>query len=63
MAEQTVVKLKPVVHFREFPFGTLADPSIREFMENRPWPNQEKVLQYLRSGHVLALVTWDSQVS
>src|ERR1041384_1683835 len=55
MAELTVVKLKPVVHFREFPFGTPSDPSMREFMEDQPWKNQEKVLNYLRSGHILGV--------
>jgi hypothetical protein len=55
MAELTVVKLKPVVHFREFPFGTVTDPSMREFMSVQPWPNQDNVLEYLRSGHLLAL--------
>ena len=55
MAELTVVKLKPVVHFREFPFGTNTDPSLAEFMNERPWPDQEQVLQYLRSGHRLAV--------
>jgi len=55
MAQQTIVKLKPVVHFREFPFGTITDPSMKEFMEKRPWKNQEKILDYMRSGHVLGI--------
>jgi len=55
MTELTVVKLKPAVHFREFPFGTITDPSMREFMEDSPWKDQDKVLQYLRSGHILAV--------
>jgi hypothetical protein len=55
VAELTVVNLKPVVHFREFPFGTSTDPSMREAMNERPWPDQENVLRYLRSGHRLAI--------
>ena len=53
---QTVVQLKPVVRFREFPFGTVADPSMRDFIGDEPWPMQDKVLEYLRSGRVAALV-------
>ena len=52
--EEVAVKLKPVVRFREFPFGTMKDPSMKEFMASAPWPRQEKVLDYLRSGLVLA---------
>jgi len=55
MAELTLVELRPVVHFREFPFGTAADPSMREFASDRPHPRQDDLLAYLRSGHVLAL--------
>ena len=55
MAAQTIVKLKPVVRYREFPFGTSSDPSMREFVAEQPWPDQEKILDYLRSGHVLGL--------
>ncbi len=55
MTEATVVKLKPVVHFREFPFGIISDPSMREAMSERPWPNQDRVLKYLRSGQILAI--------
>ena len=55
MAALAVVKLKPVVHFREFPFGTMTDPSMREFMSERPWKDQDKVLGYLCSGHILAI--------
>jgi hypothetical protein len=54
MAENTVVRLKPVVQFREFPFGTAADPSMRECMAPQPWEHQDLVLEYLRSGYVLA---------
>jgi hypothetical protein len=55
MAEPAVVQLKPVVHFREFPFGTSTDPSMQECMSAEPWPDQDRVLEYLRSGHILAL--------
>jgi hypothetical protein len=51
---QTIVKLKPIVHFREFPFGTIHDPSMREFTSPQPWEHQQRVLEYLRSGHILA---------
>jgi len=49
------VMLKPVVRFREFPFGTIGDPSMREFMSTQPWENQDKVLPYLRSGLILGV--------
>jgi hypothetical protein len=52
--EEVAVKLKPVVRFREFPFETINDPTMKEFMAPAPWPNQEKVLEYLRSGLILA---------
>jgi hypothetical protein len=55
MAETIATKLKAVVHFREFPFGTIADPSMRQFMAKDPWEHQAEVLAYLRSGHVLGL--------
>jgi|ERR1043165_2898221 hypothetical protein len=67
--ETTTVKLKPVVHFREFPFGTIHDPSMREFVTAEPWPNQDNVLEYLRSGHILGypmgadLADWIDPVS
>jgi hypothetical protein len=51
---QTIIKLKPIVHFREFPFGTIHDPSMRENASSQPWEHQQQVLDYLRSGHVLA---------
>jgi len=53
-AQEVIVKLKPVVRFREFPFGTSEDPSMREFMAPDRWENQEKALEYLKSGLVLA---------
>jgi len=49
------VLLKPAVRFREFPFGTAGDPSMCEFMSPLPWENQDKVLEYLRSGLVLGV--------
>lgn len=47
--------LKPVIRCREFPFGTVDDPSMRAFMAPEPWPHQEQVLQYLRSGLILGV--------
>ena len=55
MVESTIVKLRPVVHYREFPFGTSHDPSMREFMSPEPWEYQADVLAYLRSGYILGL--------
>jgi hypothetical protein len=49
------VKLKPVVRFREFPFGTVDDPSMREAMSPQPRENEANVLAYLRSGLIYAL--------
>jgi hypothetical protein len=49
------VVLKPVVRFREFPFGTAGDPSMRDAVAPQPWENQEEVLQYLRSGLILGV--------
>jgi hypothetical protein len=54
LTEEITVKLKPVVRFREFPFGISSDPSLREFMATEPWENQDNVLSYLRSGLILA---------
>jgi len=51
---ETVVRLRPVVRFREFPFGTRDDPSMREFLTAQPWDRQEPVTRYLRSGLILA---------
>jgi len=62
--ENIAIKLKPVVRFREFPFGTIDDPSMREFMRPKPYQEQDKVLAYLKSGQILAypmgadLVDW-----
>jgi len=55
MSKHTLLKLKQVVHFREFPFGTIKDPTMRQFMAARPWVNQAQVVDYLRSGCVLAI--------
>jgi hypothetical protein len=54
ITEEAVVKLKPVVRFKEFPFGTVTDPSMREFMAPEPWEDQDQVVAYLRSGLILA---------
>jgi hypothetical protein len=51
----TTVTLKPLVCFREFPFGTADDPSMRESMADLPQPDQDKLLDYLRSGLVLGV--------
>jgi hypothetical protein len=53
-AEETAVKLKPVVRFREFPFGTVNDPSMREHLASEPWEHQSAVVEYLKSGLILA---------
>jgi hypothetical protein len=55
MSTIPTVLLTPVVRFREFPFGTADDPSMREFTSPQPWENQEDVLRYLRSGLVLGV--------
>jgi hypothetical protein len=55
MAETIATKLKAVVHYREFPFGTASDPSMRQFMAAEPWEHQAEVLSYLRSGYVLGI--------
>jgi hypothetical protein len=43
-----------VVRFREFPFGSIDDPSMRDFMAAEPRPCEDKVLEYLRSGYIFA---------
>jgi hypothetical protein len=55
MATLPTIRLKPVVRFREFPFGTAQDPSMHEAMSARPWQDQEHVLDYLRSGLILGV--------
>ena len=50
-----VVSLKPEVRFRELPFGTATDPSMREYVAPQPWEHQDKVVEYLRSGLVLGV--------
>lgn len=53
--DTNTVWLPPVVRFREFPFGFRGDPSMRDAMAPEPWQNQDKVLEYLRSGLVLGV--------
>ena len=55
MAPIPPVMLRPVVRFREFPFGTANDPSMRAAMSLQPWEHQEMVLEYLRSGSILGV--------
>jgi hypothetical protein len=55
MSTILTVMLTPVVRFREFPFGTIHDPSMRDCMSAQPWENQANVLQYLRSGLILGV--------
>jgi hypothetical protein len=50
-----VVRLKPIVRFREFPFGTASDQSMCEFMSPQPREDQAKALAYLRSGVILGV--------
>jgi hypothetical protein len=52
--DNEAVKLRPVVRFREFPFGTMSDPSMREFMAALPRENEAEVVAYLKSGLILA---------
>ena len=54
LIEEPAIKLKPVVRFREFPFGIATDPSMREWLAPEPWKDQDQVLNYLRSGLILA---------
>lgn len=56
MSTLPVVKLKDVVRFREYLFGLPTDPSMREAMAPEPWPHQDDLLRYLRSGYVIAVV-------
>jgi hypothetical protein len=49
------VVLRPVVRFREFPFGTADDPSMRDSISDSPWPLQQELLQYPRSGQTLGV--------
>jgi hypothetical protein len=55
MTTLPTIMLKPIVRFREFPFGTETDPSMREFMASVPWHHQDEVLSYLRSGLILGV--------
>jgi hypothetical protein len=56
MTPSVVFKLKPIIRCREFPFGMIHDPSMRELMTAHPWEHQGEVLAYLRSGYVLGYV-------
>ena len=53
MIATPTIRLKPVVRFREFPFGTADDPSMRSDMADQPWENQARVVAYLRMGVIL----------
>lgn len=55
MAAAPTVLLKPVVRFREFPFGTATDRSMREVMTTQPQEHQAQLLEYLRSGLILGV--------
>lgn len=66
---QTQINLKPVVRYREFPFGITTDPSMTTGMASTPQAHQEKILQYLSSGHIIGypmgagLVDWFDKTS
>jgi hypothetical protein len=55
MSTVPTVQLKPVVRYREFPFGIATDPSMRHATAPGPWEFQDRVLDYLRSGVVVAI--------
>jgi hypothetical protein len=55
MSAPPTVRLTPVVRFREFPFGTLQDPSMGDFISDEPGPHQADALRYLRSGVISAI--------
>jgi hypothetical protein len=55
MTTLPTTQLRPVVRFREFPFGTDTDPSMHDFLADHPLPHQEQVLDYLRSGLILGV--------
>jgi hypothetical protein len=56
MTQVVATRLQPLVQFREFPFGTADDPSMRDSFSPGPWQMQDKALAYLRAGHVLAVL-------
>jgi hypothetical protein len=56
MTANVAVKLKPVIACREFPFGTIHDPSMRELMAAEPGEHQVEVVEYLRSGYIVGVV-------
>ena len=47
--------LRPVVRFREFPLGTIHDPSMTGHLSDHPCPDQDKMLVYLRSGSIFSI--------
>ena len=49
----TTIHLQPLVAFREFPFGTIHDPSMRESVAPAPREQEATALAYLRSGYIL----------
>ncbi len=55
MSASPSIPLKPVVRFREFPFGAVGDPSMRDFGTEHAWENEGKVVEYLRSGLILGV--------
>ncbi len=52
MAIETRTHLKPVVYFREYPFGVASDPGMREFASATPQADESSILDYSRRGHV-----------
>jgi hypothetical protein len=55
MVAVPTVLLKPVVRFREFPFGTETDRSMREATAPQLREHQTELLEYLRSGLILGV--------
>jgi len=55
MTTVETVLVRPVVRFREFPFGTRGDPSIVEFTSEQPQVHQRDLLRYLRSGLITGI--------
>jgi len=56
MPADVFVKLKPLIQCREFPFGMIHDPSMRELMTPQPWEHQAEIVEYLRSGYIVGIV-------
>ena len=55
MVADSRVLLKPVVCFRESMSGPGDAPSMRTAISDVPWPDQDGVLGYLRSGYVYGM--------